>query len=276
MIISPLLVLGPVSLALGLATSSHAAVLLQDNFDSYASQAAFEAAWAVVGTQPSGTLNNTDSVSPSNSISYPTAATTAASARNERAFTESGVVTSTSILRFSVNFYDSNASINPYREYTNLQDGASPAGSAQLISLGLNNNLVSTNDGGNYYMARILGYTPTFAPPTNGTNPATASGAYFKLNDSGAPLRSTGWHQLAVEISPTEFRFYVDGILSETVANTFTLRSYDLVRLGSGLSTTSGAAFDNVSIETIFIPEPGLGLLALAGFTGLAAARRRR
>jgi hypothetical protein len=243
------------------ASSADAAILLQDNFDGYADQAAFEAAWPVV-TAPSGTLSTAQSVTAPNSIHY--AANTANVQRNQRLFTESGNPSASNIVRFSLDFYDSNAALAPYRQHANLQDGTAPGSGGQLISMGLNNNLTSAQEGGNYYMARILG-----ANSNGGT-----AGAYFKLNDAGAPLRSTGWHNLAVEISDVDFKFYVDGILAETTPQgALLLRSYDVVRLGSGLSSTAEAFYDNVTVETI--PEPSALALLVLGGAGLLMLRRR-
>ena len=127
-------------------------------------------------------------------------------------------------------------------------------------------------------MARILGYTvPTTADPDGGPAESIGgAGAFFKLNDTGVGLRSTGWHNLAVEITNLDFKFYVDGILAETVANSFTLRSYDRVRLGSGLSSLNEAYFDNISVETNPVPEPSAVALCLLGAAGLAGRPWRR
>lgn len=230
-----------------------AALLMSDNFDSYADQAAFEASpWNQVGAVAWGTLSTAQSASTPNSINFATTAQ-----RAERAFTESGNPSASNIIRFSVDFYDNDAAAAPYRQHHNLQDGTAPSGSGQLISLGLSNNLSSTAEGGNYYMARILGFN---------------SSAYFKLNDAAAPLRSTGWHNLRVDISDTNFTFYVDGVLSRTVPNTYTLRSYDVVRIGSGLSSTQQSFVDNVLVSAV--PEPAS--FALAGLAGLAVTALRR
>lgn len=255
---SPLWILGVILTAGGICSSSRAATIVEDNFDSYADQAAFVSVWPLQGgtTTPSGTLSGVQSVSAPNAINYATTAQ-----RNERAFSESGIPTSAdlnNVIRFSFDFYDSNAAINPYRQFANLQDGTAPSSGGQLVSMGLNNNLLSTAEGGNFYMARILGF--------NGN-------AYFKLNDNAVLLRSTGWHNLAVEISDVDFKFYVDGQLAETVLQGgLTLRSYDLVRLGSGLSSISEAYFDNVKVETV--PEPSAAVLGLAGLVGVIRRRR--
>lgn len=253
----------------GLNANSSAAFILQDNFDSYADQAAFNAAWpATVGT--GGALSDARFVSAPNSINFPTTAQ-----RNDRSFTESGVPDVINTIRFSIDFFDSNAAAAPFRQVASLIDGA-PTASGQLISLGLHNNQSSVNSGGNFYMARILGYTvPTTADPDGGPAESVGgAGVFFKLNDTGVGLRSTGWHNLAVEITNADFKFYVDGLLAETVTNTFTLRSYDTVRIGSGFSATNDANFDNVSVE--IVPEPSAIALLSLGLLGFAKRRRTR
>src|SRR5688572_16733945 len=226
------------------AGNASAAVIFQDNFDSYADQAAFDATWTAANTVGNGILSTAQSVSSPNSVSIPTNGTVA-TRRAGLTHAESGTLAIGDKFVYSFDFFDSSAAASPYRQHANLQDSAAPTLTNQLISMGLQNTLASTHDGGNYYMARILGFTPTFLPPTGtSANPAPTSGAYFKLNDPGtAPLRSTGWHNLKVEISTSngtsqDYRFYVDGILSKTILNVGTvLRSYDTQRIGSGVSS---------------------------------------
>jgi hypothetical protein len=118
-------------------------------------------------------------------------------------------------------------------------------------------------------MARILG-----------GDGGTGSGAFFKLNLGGpATLRSTGWHNLAVDITEASFTFYVDGILAENVPNTATtLRSFDSVRLGSGLTSLNDAGFDNVKVllNPEPIPEPSSVALLGVGVFGMLKRRRRQ
>src|SRR5688572_4375802 len=156
------------------ANSASGAVLVNDTFDTYADQAAFLAAWPAIGT--SGTLSQTQAVTPPNSINYAITAQ-----RNQATFPESGTPTATNPITFSFDFYDSNAAASPYRQHTNLQDGTAPSLGGQLIAMGLNNNMFNTDDGGNYYMARILGYDGAVGA-VGGDGP----GAFFKLNQGAA------------------------------------------------------------------------------------------
>src|SRR4051794_41701466 len=98
--------------------------------------------------------------------------------------------------------------------------------------MGLNNNQTGANSGGQFYMARILGYTvPTTADPDGGPNESVGgAGAFFKLNDFGVGLRSTGWHNLKAILSTddgvgTDFQFFVDGVLAERVNDIAGVRS---------------------------------------------------
>lgn len=47
-------------------------------------------------------------------------------------------------------------------------------------------------------------------------------------------------------------------------------------RLGSGLNAVANANFDNVSVETIFTPEPSALALCLLGTAGLVTRPWRR
>ena len=68
----------------------------------------------------------------------------------------------------------------------------------------MNNNQTIANSGGNFYMARILGYTvPTTADPDGGPAESVGgAGAFFKLNDTGVGLRTTAG-TIFPSISPT-------------------------------------------------------------------------
>src|ERR1041385_1827677 len=99
------------------ALSVQGQVFLNENFDSYPDQASFQAAWPVNGTA-STILNTEQSVSVSNSVKGLTTAT-----RNGRSVGEIGFLNaSTDTVIFRFNFYDSDASASPYRQYAELDD----------------------------------------------------------------------------------------------------------------------------------------------------------
>jgi len=273
-----------------LAGWANATVLLNENFDGYADQAAFQVAWAAIGTvaPTSATLATDQASSPSQSIRVDGTATTGQQ-RNQRLFAESGLVDTSTSITFSFDFYDSAPAAAPYRQASNLQDSTAAAATGQLISMGLNNNQSAANSGGNFYMGRILGYSPPTTPDPDGgpTEGGTlGSGAFFKLNDFGtSPLRSLGWHNLKVVISTddgisADFAFYVDNIFAEQVSNigtAATLRSYDVIRLGSGVSNASNPSwYDNFMVEVTVVPEPSTWVLGLMGGLGILWRMRRR
>ena len=54
-------------------------------------------------------------------------------------------------------------------------------------------------------MARVLGYTATTDPdPDGGPAESVPGSSFFKLNDFGVGLRSTGWHNLKVVITTND------------------------------------------------------------------------
>lgn len=272
----------------GMITLSPAAVVFSDDFDGYADQAAFEAAWAPIGTVSpvSATLATDQAASGLQSIRVDGTGTSGQQ-RNQRLFAETGLIDTANTIVFSFDFYDSNAAAAPYRQHSNLQDGTAATATGQIIGMGLNNNQGTSASGGNFFMARILGYTPTLVDPDGGPNEdvALSAGMFFKLNDfpGESPLRSTGWHNLQVMISTddgasADFEFYVDGIFAERVSNVgtaATLRSYDAIRLGSGVSNAGNAAwYDNFRVE--IVPEPSAVGLCLLGAAAALGLRRRR
>jgi len=265
--------------------------VLSDNFDGYANQAAFEASWTPIGTVApiSAELSTAQSVSPTNSVRAPGTATTGQN-RNQKTFAETSTLSTGGNLGigdqviFSFDFYDADPTGSPQRNFSNLQDSTAPAATNQLIAMGCNNNQSGTQSGGQFYMGRILGYTATTVDPDGGANEdVVGSGAFFKLNDFAAGARSLGWHNLKTILSTddglsTDYQFFVDNVLAERVSNVGTaasIRSFDNIRLGSGLSNGSiEAFFDNMNLTYVQVPEPAsLGLIALG--IGALVGRRR-
>lgn len=234
---------------------SPAQVFLNENFDGYANQAAFEAVW---GANSTTALLSTEQAS---SLSQSIKGLTTVS-RNARSVGEIGFLNgSTDIVTFRFDFYDSNGTAATYRQYAELDDGAAPGSAGQLFAMGLNNNIASS-----YYMARILGF-----------DGGAGASAFFKLDGVGAPTRSTGWHTLEAQISDNAVNYYVDGILSKSLdTTTLTDRSLDTVKVGSNLSSAQVAYFDNVFVARVAVPEPSAAALLGIGLSSLIALRRAR
>ncbi|HEV2437960.1 MAG TPA: PEP-CTERM sorting domain-containing protein [Verrucomicrobiae bacterium] len=278
------------ALVAGMTVVSPAASVFYDNFDSYANQAAFEAAWTPIGTvTPIGATLATDQASSSPQSVRVDGTATSGQQRNQHSFAETGLIDTLTTISFSFDFYDSNPAAAPYRQFSVLQDGTGTA-TGQILGMGLNNNQLLNDSGGNFYMARITGYTPLAIDPDGGPNESgtLGSGAFFKLNDfANSPLRTVGWHNLKMTISTddglsADFAFYVDNILAERVSNVGTaaqFRSYDYIRLGSGFSNASNAAwYDNFSVDVTAVPEPSTVGLCLFGALALifSCGRQRR
>jgi hypothetical protein len=262
---------GMVGTGIGMNGAADAAVVFQDRFE-YQDQAAFDQSWTpygptgspVSGTGANVTLSDSPVKTGAHAAFIP-GNSTAATPRSSKTVTATGTAGATNVVSFSFDFYDASAPGAPQRNYVNLQSTNFASGSAQLISLGLSNAFAPTG-GGNYYMARILGYNGTGSP-------------FFKLDEGdSSTLRQTGWNNLRVDISDAAFTFYVDGALAKTVQNTLPLRSYESMYLGSGLSNGNvPVSFDNIVLGTnlVAVPEPtSLALIGLAGF-GLLSRRRR-
>jgi hypothetical protein len=246
--------LSVLSLALAAGTT-HAAIFLNETFDGYADQAAFQAAWTPVAATE--LLTTEQFTSAGQAVKGLTTA-----ARNQRSVGEIGALTGSSdkiIFRF--NYYDSAGAASAYRQFAELDDSSAPGASGQLFAMGLNNSIAST-----FYMARVLGF--------DGGN---GSGAFFKLDGIGAPTRTTGWHSLEADIYDNEVKFFVDSILSKDIDTTaLTDRSLDFVKIGSNVSSTQVAYYDDVYVERTVVPEPtSMGLGLLAGLVFLGAKRRR-
>lgn len=274
-------VIGLAVLAIPALSNAAPIVLVSDNFE-YADQAAYQAVWPAIATvaPTSAELSTEQAMGGVKSIKLPGTGTTGQS-RNRLTIAETGAIPTGLAFEWSYDFYDSAPTAGPARNYCNLQDGTGPTLANQLVAMGMNNNQTGANSGGQYYMARILGYTvPTTADPDGGaTESVGGSGAFFKLNDFGVGLRTLGWHNLKVVMSSddgiaTDYEFYVDGQLAERVSNIGTvLRSYDNIALGSGVSNASTAAYvDNMYLAVV--PEPTV--LSGAALGALALLRRRR
>ena len=242
-------------LAIGvvLAVTAAASADFFDNFDSYADQAAFEAAWPGYGTYGSLPLDQTFGYSGNQSVKSDRAASY--TERNYRNLGSEHAGTDAAPLVFEFEMYsDDSASSNPSnaRDYCEIRGytgaGLDDGSLEGLIAVGIYNGV---SGGGSVYQARVL---------YGGSN-------WFNLT---ADRIYNEWVNMKVVISTGAIEFYVNDVLAGS--DTRTDVTYDSLSMGSGL-TSAGVVtwFDDVSVYNV--PEPGsLALLALGA---LAVIRRR-
>jgi len=220
---------------------------LVDNFDSYASQAAFEAAWRPWSSNNSSMTLGTTSHSGSNGVRGVAGAS--GQNRNIRNLDSYDMYKGTDLSPVTFEFwlYDSNSTLpaapagaRNYNEIRAFSGNGYPSYASAssvtqgIIAMGLYNTPVSDD---NYHVRVYYG----------GVN------AWYNMNTA----RPNGWHKLTAKIGGSNIKFYVDDQLDTTVAFTDLNKVYafDSVVLGSGL--TSGgydAAFDDLSVAKT--PEP--------------------
>ncbi len=204
-------------------TISSIQVIIDDNFDGYANQAAFQAVWPTPST--SLALSTTRYHSSPKSI-YSAAG---AAKQNRRNFTET-VGTDASPITLSFWFYD-NGSTGTSNQWVELRDYSPSA--KQLIEVGVYGGCSLT-----YYSARVA-YSP-------GNN-------WQPMNQNGAPARSVGWHLFTVVIKSTTADFYVDGVLgspNRAYASSQGSVSFEQIRLGSGYSSAGLSAYYDTVLLT--------------------------
>jgi len=269
------------------AVRASAALLVDENFDSYENQEAFEAVWAPIGTVSpvSAVLSTGQAASATNSVEVPGTGD-AGRYRNQITFGSTPILGIGDQLVLSFDFYDQFPAGNPRSHYVTLQTstapGTTPAG--QMVSLGLHSNQGADDSGGNYYMAAISGYAHVAGDPDGGPDEAasgTTLGDFFKLNDSTAGLRgdNAGWGNLKLVISTSDgiaadHAFYVDNALAEIVNDVGPITQYSVLRIGSGLGNGGlKGYFDNVRLESVqVVAVPEAGSFAAMGLGGLISA----
>jgi hypothetical protein len=228
-----LAVLSAVAALVSGAGANAATILLQDNFDGYANQAAFVAAWPGAA---SGTLSSSVSFSSPNSIND----SGVTAMRNTKAIAAHSAPSAAAPIIYSFRFFDSNGAASAYRQSSDLVDGGASA-SGQIVGMGLSNNIAST-----FYMGRV-----------QGADGGAGASAFFKLDATPSNTRTTGWHELRAVITNTTVDFYVDGNPGKLGVTGFTARTFDTFRIGSNLTSTQSANYDDV---TVIQGAPSLGL----------------
>jgi hypothetical protein len=232
-------------LAFGLVLvfASAASASFFDDFESYADQAAFDAAW---GTgqfldQGKGYLSDqstTNKPGPTSAVSM--------------LIGEEMVADDVTPLVLEV-MVDVDVLHWWTRHWVRLEARDASGGLEDLVMLGFN----SGNDQTKYH-------------GRGGDDPLW--GWYDIGAGTGNPVfdRTTDWRQLTAIIYDTTLEFYVDGVLGTSITKAGGI-TYDTVAIGTSYSSQEQVWFDDLSVYNI--PEPGaLALLALAG---LALLRRR-
>ena len=263
----------------GASNAASAAILVQDNFESYPAQpapnATFDAAWPIqtAATAPTGGTAITSFITAgpgtntSKVVSFP-ANGAGNVGRREQAFTNT-VPTATDAISFSFDFYDAapTASYRQYAEIYSLNENSANA-LTQLIAVGENNSATAgiPTPGGTAATYSTTKYKARVAFGTGG--------GWFNLKTT----RTQGWHNFRVVITGTQIDFLVDGVYDTSFTNggatTGVAEGFDRVRFSSGLSSANGGAFfDNFLVQTV-VPEPTSALAMVAG--GSMLLRRRR
>ncbi len=242
-----------VGFMLCLSAMACGAILIQDDFESYADQAAFLAAWPPVTTAVME-LTTANANSPTHSVF----SNGDLARRHYRNFGAEITPSDAEPLwaEFWMTVPEANNNARQYCEIRAYHDGGYGQGALdELYAIGLYNGIANP---GNNFQARVA-----FGGPN-----------WINLDLPGAPTRTPGWHKFGIEVRGAGvINFYVDGILSGTATDTSPNALDDFI-LGSGLTSNPAAPqssyYDDILVQVV--PEPAaLGLLAL----GLLLVRRR-
>ncbi len=233
-----------------------AAVIINEDFETYANTAAFQVAWGAAGA---GTLD-TSAGNPGHTIVHP------GGADNTRSFTAFSP-TATEHLRLTGQMFDDVTSANK-----RISIGLRDAAGRNIIEMGFYNAPA-------HYAARIVLFGSGDPNPTWVAFPNLASPPAVLAT----PV--AGWHTFSVEISDTTVDFSLDLGSDGTIDSTMNFAAvaqasgFNQLRIGgpSGVSSTpTGANFDNLRLETISVPEPtSAGVCALLGCLCMIRRRRR-
>jgi len=223
---------------------------VNDDFESYTSQADFNAAWAnSAGTQP--TWSTDQSTSPIHSILEPAGSPGRVTHVASADPTNSINGTATQPLLLSFNIYINPDDLTSSRRYMELRTEAGDA--TNLFALGLSN--ISGLDNTKFGFRNHLAWTGLAAD------------------------RLPGWNSVAALIDDTQIHITINNNPTETFARNNT-GGYGRLYMGSNFSNNTVAPFAGFTylddVVLAIIPEPSSLLLSALGMLGVAGFRRRK
>lgn len=255
MIRSLLIIAGALLLA-----STGAQAQWTDNFDGYADQAAFNAAWGT-GTVNAMTLVSDQSVSAPNSIYQGTG--------GQQSYRPVGTSVPLQKLGFSFDFNDPVGTGSLARTYGMVYSRVGDVWSGglnQILAVGKYNGIATTK-----YSARIA------------FNPGGTAPGWVVLDAPTSPNRSVGWHTAEIfggvdpgDPTKATVSFYIDGLLGKMVTG-IANSQINFVVMGSNLTSSHGMWYDNVRVwdTTPPVPEPATMALSALGLGIIARLRRK-
>ena len=246
------------SFVVALASAASATTIFHDDFESYASQAAFETAWPRIGATDATVWTTDQAHSPTHSIKALTTVNLVGG--NYHNFGASVGPTDDQPVTAEWWMYYVAGGTRHYNEMRSYSGGVYNSGTLnQLVAIGWNNgtdvkvdpNGVAEPFQGTKFQARVTagGYF--------------AAGSWFNLNEPNCPNRSAGWHKFDAVMTAHTLKIYVDDVLGRSLTGTGSNSAYDDVVLGSRYTSGGIASYSDDFLVTQ-TPEPAaLALLAL-------------
>lgn len=214
-----------------------------ENFNGYSTDGDLTAAW----TRASGTTANIGLVAdpdPSGTHGQSIFQTSASNVGQlTKSFATGITPTDANPVIFSFDFYDVNGGTTTGRNYVELRNASGTGG---LFDAGLINSVTTGIYNQSGYQARNID-----------------SGAWIQL----AATRSVGWHTFEFDIRATTVDLKIDGVIDANFNNLHWNGGavYNLIKVGSALSSNTTADYDNISV--VVVPEPSIVAFSLlAGF----------